>query len=105
MNPADAFLADIIEHPDDDAPRLIYADWLDEHGDEARAEFIRVQIELSRAPDMDEARRDALEAREAALLRRHAEEWRARVPLPEGIAWDETWRVDLLDFVPVFERG
>src|SRR5262249_47301302 len=45
-----AFLSDIIEHPDDDAPRLVYADWLDEHGDvaQARAEFIRVQIELAR---------------------------------------------------------
>ena len=30
----------------DDAPRLIYADWLSENGDEARAEFIRVQCEL-----------------------------------------------------------
>jgi uncharacterized protein (TIGR02996 family) len=45
------FLSDIIEHPDDDAPRLIYADWLDERGgpeEQARAEFIRVQIELAR---------------------------------------------------------
>ena len=46
-----AFLQDILEHPDDDAPRLIYADWLEEHGKEAdrlRAEFIRVQVELDR---------------------------------------------------------
>jgi uncharacterized protein (TIGR02996 family) len=26
-----AFLADILEHPDDDTPRLVYADWLDEN--------------------------------------------------------------------------
>ena len=29
----DAFLADIRDHPDDDTPRLIYADWLEERGD------------------------------------------------------------------------
>jgi uncharacterized protein (TIGR02996 family) len=27
----DAFLSDILENPDDDAPRLICADWLDLH--------------------------------------------------------------------------
>jgi len=30
--------------PEDDAPRLILADWLDEHGEEERATFIRRQI-------------------------------------------------------------
>lgn len=43
----DAFLADIIEHPDDDTPRLIYADWLEDHDQPERAEFIRVQCELA----------------------------------------------------------
>jgi uncharacterized protein (TIGR02996 family) len=33
MTHDDAFLQAIIERPDDDAPRLIYADWLDERGD------------------------------------------------------------------------
>src|SRR4051812_5383520 len=42
MSRADALLAAIAEAPDDDAPRLVYADWLEEHGDDARAEFIRV---------------------------------------------------------------
>ena len=42
MNPDDAFLQAIRDAPDDDAPRLIYADWLDERGD-PRGEFIRVQ--------------------------------------------------------------
>ena len=40
------FLAAICANPDDDAPRLVYADWLDEHGD-PRGEFIRVQVELA----------------------------------------------------------
>jgi uncharacterized protein (TIGR02996 family) len=45
-----AFLADILAHPEDDTPRLIYADWLDEHGLEERAELIRVQCEIGPRP-------------------------------------------------------
>ena len=33
----EAFLQDIVANPDDDAPRLIYADWLEEHGEAERA--------------------------------------------------------------------
>jgi uncharacterized protein (TIGR02996 family) len=46
VTPEDAFVADIMEHQDDDAPRLILADWLEDRGgpgDADRAEFIRVQ--------------------------------------------------------------
>src|SRR5262245_41658733 len=46
MSDRDALLAAIRAAPDDDAPRLIFADWLEEHGDADRAEFIRVQVEL-----------------------------------------------------------
>ena len=48
MSDETALLAAIRAAPDDDAPRLIYADWLDEHGQPERAEFIRVQCELAR---------------------------------------------------------
>ena len=34
--------------PDEDTVRLVYADWLDEHGQPERAEFIRVQCELAK---------------------------------------------------------
>jgi uncharacterized protein (TIGR02996 family) len=39
--------------PDDDAPRLVLADWLEEHGDPERAEFIRLQC----TPALDADRR------------------------------------------------
>lgn len=42
----DALLAAIFAAPADDAPRLIYADWLEEHGDDTVAEFIRLRCEL-----------------------------------------------------------
>lgn len=41
------FLRAIIDNPDDDSLRLIFADWLEERGD-PRAEFIRIQCELAR---------------------------------------------------------
>src|SRR5262245_58859359 len=47
----DAFIAAVLAAPHDDAVRLVYADWLEEHGDPDRAHFIRLQIEIaSRAP-------------------------------------------------------
>jgi uncharacterized protein (TIGR02996 family) len=69
MTHDNAFRRDIIENPDDDTPRLVYADWLDEHGQPERAEFIRVQCELARMPAGD-PRRAELEARERELLYR-----------------------------------
>ena len=41
-----AFLDAIRADPDADAPRLIYADWLDEHDEADRAAFIRYQVAL-----------------------------------------------------------
>src|SRR5688572_20997900 len=79
----DAFLADIIANPDDDGPRLVYADWLEDNGQPERAEFIRLQIELSRLPEHDGPRRAELEARERQLLEEHGEEWTG--PLPRAV--------------------
>lgn len=44
-SPADGplMLRRVLEDPADDAPRLTYADWLEEAGQEERAEFIRIQ--------------------------------------------------------------
>jgi len=59
MSDREALLSAIQAAPADDAPRLVYADWLDESGEPDFAEFIRLQIELDpleRLPDTDEAR-------------------------------------------------
>ena len=76
---ADALLRAVLATPDDDAPRLIFADWLDEHGDPARAEFIRVQVELGR-PDPDRARRYQLLTAERRLLFAYRAAWTAWLP-------------------------
>lgn len=85
----------ILDNPADDTVRLVYADWLDESGnDAARAEFIRVQVELARkraseppAPTKELAKfvRDLvqLENRERKLRAAHGRGW-ARVPWGQG---------------------
>jgi uncharacterized protein (TIGR02996 family) len=80
----EGFLQDIVSHPEDDTPRLVFADWLDDHGDPQRAEFIRVQVEM---PGLDEgsARRAELLDREQALLEANEEAWRAGLPKVRGM--------------------
>jgi uncharacterized protein (TIGR02996 family) len=46
-----AFIRAICAAPDDDLPRLVYADFLDEAGEWERAAFIRVQCELAQLQD------------------------------------------------------
>jgi uncharacterized protein (TIGR02996 family) len=87
MSDQRALLAAICAHPDEDTPRLAYADWLDEHAGamprakresvRMRAELIRVQCELARmSPDEEDTdtatRRVEREQREAELLKNTA---------------------------------
>ncbi len=50
MSDRDALLAAICAQPDEDTPRLVFADWCEEYGEPARAAFIRAQVELARTP-------------------------------------------------------
>jgi uncharacterized protein (TIGR02996 family) len=74
MTEQEAFIQAIVETPDDDVARLIYADWLEDHGEPERADFIRSQIERARLP-IGDARAMAMEKREQALMRRFARRW------------------------------
>ncbi len=84
---ARSFLDAIVANIDDDAPRLIYADWLDEQSRYEAAEFIRIQVRLARLPawDADQVR---LRLREQALLKQHGESWLAEMPTIEGAKWE-----------------
>jgi uncharacterized protein (TIGR02996 family) len=96
MSDRKSLLRGVIDNPDDDAPRLVMADWCEEHGEADRAEFIRLQIELVRE-DVAEAdeplpllsrlrsyrvgtpdRRRRIE-RARALYDAHRDEWEADV--------------------------
>lgn len=101
MSDRDALLRAIAANPDDDTPRLIYADLLDElggHTNTARARFIRLQIETHRetddrctpyddpeycAPALDEAAERALAQKRAEaeqLANRYSGAWLAELP-------------------------
>jgi len=76
MSDAAALLAAIRTAPYDDAPRLIYADWLDENGQPERAEFIRIQCQLARVDD------SALRRRETELLAAHHDAFASPLAAP-----------------------
>jgi uncharacterized protein (TIGR02996 family) len=68
-------LAAIAPAPDDDGPRLVYADWLEERAD-PRGELIQVQCALA-SLDQGDARFSPLKRREAALWQKHQAAWHA----------------------------
>ena len=74
-----AFVQAILEEPDDEGLRLIFADWLQDR-DDPYGEFIRTQCLLATLPPGD-LRRDELEQRERALWQEHARTWRAYLPV------------------------
>lgn len=101
MSDREALLAAIRAVPDDDLPRLVYADWLEEnagslpamerHSASDRAAFIRAQVQAARAEPFSPAARAANEQAARLLTSANREAW--------------TWRLrgQLLD--AAFERG
>ncbi len=87
-----AFLHAILANPDDDAPRLIYADWLDEQGDADRAEFIRLQIRMARMDATDSDRME-IKSRIHVLGLAHHIDWVNQLPQFDHVNWE------------VFDRG
>jgi len=86
MNHAEELIAEIRRNEADDHPRLVYADWLEQQGDLARADLIRRQCELAREPAWS---RRAAEARWEIehLLALHGAAWRAELPVLDGVTW------------------
>jgi uncharacterized protein (TIGR02996 family) len=62
------------EQTGEDLPRLALADWLEEHGEQARAELIRVQCRLARLPAGDPDG-PSLRRRELDLVSANAARW------------------------------
>lgn len=91
MTERDALLKAVCDYPDDDTPRLVFADWLQENGEEEYADFVRSQVrhgELLRhaAPDAEGFARRARE-----LWLRHGEQWRAELPQVADIVWHDAF--------------
>lgn len=75
-----ALLAAIAARPDDDGPRLVYADALSEQQD-PRGEFILLQCQAARLPSEDPKRAE-LAQRAKQLLDQHRAAWS-----PAGLEW------------------
>jgi uncharacterized protein (TIGR02996 family) len=77
MSPDEVLLRAVLAEPEADAPRLAYADHLltsSRPADQARAEFIRVQVDLARLP-ADDPRWPGLVGRERELLDQYRAAW------------------------------
>lgn len=74
MGDEQTLLTVIKKNPIEDLPRLVLADWLDEHGEPERGEFIRLQVAAAPLPYLDD-RRAMLERREWELEDEHKQRW------------------------------
>ncbi|HEX4612951.1 MAG TPA: TIGR02996 domain-containing protein [Urbifossiella sp.] len=74
MTDEEALRAAVLAHPDDDTPRLVYADWCDDAGDTDRAAFIRAQIAAARAEPYSPGVREA-ENRATPYLIQQVDYW------------------------------
>jgi uncharacterized protein (TIGR02996 family) len=77
MSHLSGFLQAILDDPEDDSARLIFADWLEEQDDPAlalRGAFIRLQCRLAAwVPDLEE--RTRLQEQQRQMLEAHRAEW------------------------------
>ncbi|MFO0804915.1 MAG: TIGR02996 domain-containing protein [Gemmataceae bacterium] len=85
MTQQDALYRAVCEHPDEDTPRLVFADHLEDTGDARRAGFIRTQIQLARLPESDPAWRDCRRHNPDAIRGWMMAHTLPR--LPEGLSW------------------
>ncbi len=90
MTEREALLAAVCENPDEDTPRLVFADWLQENGEEERAEFIRFQCRTAKLP-INSSARQHLENRINTLFRLHGQTWHRELAAGSGYRWGETF--------------
>jgi uncharacterized protein (TIGR02996 family) len=101
MSEEAAFLAALKANPADDTTRLVYADWLDEHGAPAKAEYLRRVVYVARTLSMGAADSTAIEhaATFASALPR---EWRLEAACRFGVefeGFDSGYKLESIKFV------
>lgn len=82
MTEHDALLNAIIRQPNDDAIRLVYADFIEDAGEPERAAFVRDQVELARTPDWEPF---AVRCRRADVPTQAGDRFRPSLP------WADAW--------------
>lgn len=88
MSDRDALLHAIAARPEEDTPRLMYADWLEENGEPEPADFVRTQVYLAQ-PGLPPAEKYPLVKKNVFYLTNRVREWKDRMPLLAGITWGD----------------
>lgn len=88
MSDRDALLHAIAARPEEDTPRLMYADWLEENGEPERADFVRTQVYLAQ-PGLPSGDKPPLVKRNVHYLTNRVREWQAQLPELTGITWGD----------------
>lgn len=86
MTDRDALYRAVLDNPDDDTLRLVYADAVEESGDPRRAAFVRTRVELGRVAEYDPF---AVKAKYHDQKKKvDGARWITELPpLPDGISW------------------
>lgn len=80
MNDDLAFIDAILKDESDDTSRLVYADWLADHGEPELGAFVRLQTEVYLTPNAD-PRRIELRSQEKAAWKAYQKKWQAVLAL------------------------
>lgn len=79
----------ILAQPDSDLPRLIYADWLEEHDDPERAEYIRLLCLFAAVARGEQVAKENLNAeRFQQLYLGNQDRWQIELPSLPGVWFD-----------------
>jgi uncharacterized protein (TIGR02996 family) len=87
MTDREALLRAVCENPEDDLPRLVFADWLEDHDEPERARFIRVQVEFAQLAREGRGANPELRRIDREIWRGHGQRWRAELPRIQGVEW------------------
>lgn len=86
LSEREALLGAVCADPGTDLPRLVFADWLEENGEEHYARFVRLQIQADALLPTDSQAREMHLAAER-LKRGRSKSWRRDLPRNSGVAW------------------
>jgi uncharacterized protein (TIGR02996 family) len=88
MSDRDALLHAIAARPEEDTPRLMYADWLEENGEPERADFVRTQVLIAQ-PGRTNEEQFHLVRKNVAYMQDWTRQWKEQLPRVPGIEWGD----------------
>ena len=91
----------ICADPDNDLPRLVYADYLEENGQAERAAFIRLQCEFVRKCLSGEGFDEDIRRHLGSAWAVHESTWRKELPRIPGVTWDVVFHRGFIERVIV----